>query len=153
MSDFDPRRLPPPQPSPDSDTEGFWSATSDGHLELARCVECGHWHHPPIERCRRCAAATRFAAVSGRGTVYSFVIQRQPAVVGHFTNVPYVVAVIELSEQPGLRLTGRVVGVDPDDPLVVDRLIGSPVTAELEPLPGGDYTVAVWRVADSSLSA
>ena len=132
-------QLPPPQPDPDLDTQGFWQSTADGELRLCRCRSCGLWHHPPLEHCRHCAAPTAFEPVTGNGTISTFIVQRQPAVVGYFDLVPYAVAIVELDEQPGLRLTGRVVDIDVDD-----VRIGMPVQARIEPLPGGDFHVPVW---------
>lgn len=131
--------LPPPQPAPDPDTQPFWHATAEGKLMMCRCTECGWWHQPPLERCRRCAAATHFEPVSGHGTIITFIVQRQPAVVGYFDQVPYAVALVDLDEQPGLRLPGRVVGIDPDDVAIDMR-----VAARIEPLPGGEFRVPVW---------
>ena len=132
-------RLPPPQPDPDLDARGFWEATAAGELRLCRCQTCGLWHHPPLEHCRSCAAPTAFETVAGSGTVSTFIVQRQPAVVGYFDQVPYAVAIVELDEQPGLRLTGRVLDIDVDD-----VRIGLRVTARVVPLPGGDFHVPVF---------
>ena len=68
--------------------------------------------------------------------MYTFIVQRQPAVVGYFDQVPYAVALVELDEQPGLRLTGRVVDIDVDD-----VRIGMRVAARIDELPGGDVSV------------
>lgn len=130
----------PPQPAPDFDTEGFWRATAERRLALCRCTGCGLWLQPPLERCRRCAGPTRFEEVAGTGTVYSYIVQRQPVVVGYVDTVPYVVALVELDEQPGLRLPARLVGVEPEGVHV-----GMRVAAELVDLPPGDYRVAVFR--------
>jgi uncharacterized OB-fold protein len=78
--------------------------------------------------------------VAGTGTIYTFIVQRQPAVVGYFDQVPYAVALIELDEQPGLRLPGLVVDIDPDD-----VAIGMRVEVDLRPLAGGDFSIPVWR--------
>ena len=51
--------------------------------------------------------------VSGRGTVFTFTINHQqyhPDVAP-----PYVIAVVELDEQPDLRLPTNIVDGDPDD--------------------------------------
>ena len=138
-------QLPPPQPEPTVDTEGFWEATAAGRLSLCRCQACGLWHQPPLERCRHCAGPTGFEPVSGSGTIYTFIVQRQPAVVGYFDRVPYAVAIVELDEQPGLRLTGRVVDIDVDD-----VAIGMRVQARIEPLPGGDFHVPVWETTKAT---
>jgi uncharacterized OB-fold protein len=132
----------PPQPAPDVDSAPFWEAAADGRLALCRCDECGTWLQPPLERCRRCAGTTSFQPVAGTGTVYSFIVQRQPSVVGYVDEVPYVVALVELDEQAGLRLPTRLVGVEPEDVTV-----GMSVTVEFIALPGGDYTIPVFRPA------
>jgi uncharacterized OB-fold protein len=140
MSTVDWATLPPPQPDPDFDTAPFWQATADGHLQICRCQSCGYWHQPPLERCRRCAGATAFEPISGDGTIYTFIVQRQPAVVGYFDKVPYAVALVDLDEQAGLRLPGRVVGIDSD------RVeIGMRVRARIEDLPGGAFQIAVFE--------
>ncbi len=131
--------LPPPQPAPDVDTARFWQSTAAGRLELCRCLSCHLWHHPPLERCRQCAGPTAFEPISGHGTIYTFIIQRQPAVVGFFDKVPYAVALVDIDEQPGLRLPGQVLDVG------VDQVaIGMRVIARLDPLPGGSFVVPVW---------
>jgi uncharacterized protein len=130
----------PPQPAPDVDSEGFWAATAEGHLAFCRCVECGVWLHPPLERCRRCEGATAFEAVTGTGTIYSFIVQRQPSVAGYLDAIPYVVALVDLDGAPGVRLPARIVGIEPE--LVT---VGMAVAAEFVALPGGDYRVPVFR--------
>ena len=130
----------PPQPAPDSDTAGFWQASADGALSMCRCQACGLWLQPPLERCRECAGETAFEPVSGDGFVYSFIVQRQPAVAGYLDNLPQVIALVELDEQTRLRLPTRIVGVEPEQVRCDMR-----VRAELVDLPGGDYVVPVFR--------
>jgi uncharacterized OB-fold protein len=134
----------PPQPLPEPEAVGFWEATARGELAMCRCQECRSWLMPPLERCRHCAAATAFEPVRGSGTIYTFIVQRQPAIVGYLDEVPYVVALVELDEQAGMRLAGRVVGVAPEE-----VACGMRVQAELVDLPGGDYRVPVFRPAAS----
>jgi uncharacterized OB-fold protein len=87
-----------------------------------------------------CAGETAFEPIAGTGSIYSFIVVRQAAVPGYVHNLPYVVALVDLDEQPGLRLPGRVVDVDPEGVSV-----GMRVAAELVPLPGGDHVVPVFR--------
>jgi uncharacterized OB-fold protein len=57
--------------------------------------------------------------VSGHGSVYSFTINCQQWV----PDLPrYVVALVELDEQPGLRLFTNIIGCDPDDVAIGDRV-------------------------------
>jgi uncharacterized OB-fold protein len=130
----------PPQPVPDEDSEGFWAAMDDGRIALCRCQGCGKWLQPPLERCPVCWSETHYQPVAATGNVFSFIVVHQPAIPGYRDQLPYTVALIELDEQPGLRLPGRLVGIDP-----ADVKIGQRVTAQIEPLPGGRYHVAVFH--------
>ena len=69
--------------------------------------------HPPAERCPLCADVLVPEAATGNGTVYTFTVNYQP----YHPDVPppYVIAVVELDEQVGLRLPTNIVGCDPDD--------------------------------------
>ena len=129
----------PPQPEPDVDTEGFWRATAQGRLEMCRCQDCGLWHMPPLERCRVCGGATAFESVAGTGTLYSFIIQHHPAISGYLDHLPYAVGLVELDEQPGLRLPTRIVDVE-----MADIACGMRMQVRFEKLDGGDFVVPVF---------
>jgi uncharacterized protein len=131
----------PPQPLPDLDTEGFWQATARGEIALGRCQKCRTWQHPPTERCIHCAGPMAFEPISGNGTVYSYIIANRASVPGFA--VPYVVAVIELDEQPGLKMVGRLAGVEPGE-----AKIGQRVSTTVVPLPGGDYRIPQFTVVE-----
>jgi uncharacterized OB-fold protein len=118
-----------PIPVPDPDSAGYWDALREGTLKLCRCVETGTWIHPPQERSPTGGTVT-FEPVSGRGTIFSFIVVRQQTVPGHQT--PYVVGVVELDEQVGLRLTG-IVDAEPDEVRVGARVrarLGMPVRSD-----------------------
>jgi uncharacterized OB-fold protein len=118
------------------DNEHFWRGGAAGELRLLRCDDCGTWIHPPHPRCPEClSTAVRPRATSGRGTVLTWTINRQPWYPG--LEPPYVVAIVELREQAGLRLTTNIVGVAPDE---VD--FGMSVRVTFEEYPDGDG--AVW---------
>jgi len=63
--------------------------------------------------------------VSGRGTLYSFAVMHESYMRGF--EPPYLIAQVELEEQPGLRLTANLVGCDP-----ADAVIGMPVSVTFE---------------------
>jgi uncharacterized OB-fold protein len=52
--------------------------------------------------------------VSGRGTIYTFTICRQSFHPWFHDKLPYVLAVIELIEQPGLRMVSNIIDVPVD---------------------------------------
>lgn len=130
----------PPQPAPDVDSAGFWEATARGELALCRCQRCGRWQHPPVERCRQCAGPTAFEPVSGTGTVFSYIVMHRASIPGFDDLLPYVVATVELDDQPGLRFVARLQGIDP-----AGVQVGARVRAEIVAVPGGDYHVPVFR--------
>ena len=132
----------PPQPVPDEDSAQFWRALDDGRLMVSRCQDCRRWLQPPLERCPSCWGRTEYEQVAGTGEIYSFIVVHQPAIPGYRDQLPYTVGIVELDEQAGLRLPGRVIGIDPGDVKV-----GLRVAAEVQDLPGGDFKIAVFRPA------
>lgn len=103
------RKLPALTP----DNRAFWQGGEHGQLMIHHCDACARWFHPPAPVCPRCSSrAVEPRAVSGKGRVHSFTVNRQvwdPAV-----RDPYVVAAIELVEQPGLQFISNVIDCAPE---------------------------------------
>lgn len=92
----------------------FWLGGAEGRLLIHRCSDCGFWLHPPAPVCRRChSIAVAPAAVSGRGTLHSFSVNHQRW--GPDDVEPYVIALVELAEQPGLNLLTNIVECLPSE--------------------------------------
>ncbi|MEZ0359740.1 Zn-ribbon domain-containing OB-fold protein [Mycobacterium sp. SA01] len=101
-------------PSPTPESEAFWTGGRDGHLLISRCHACGHFFHPPGPACWRCRSTdVAPEKVSGRATVAAFSVDRQPWIPGF--EPPYIVAIVEIAEDPGVRLITNVVDVEPAD--------------------------------------
>ena len=117
---------PGPLPALDDSNRFFWTAGRDGALRFLRCQDCGYYVHPPRPRCAACAGE-RLApeAVSGNATVASFTINHQPWMPE--MEVPFAVAIVELPEQEGLRLTTGLKGCAPEE-----VRIGMPVHVTFE---------------------
>jgi uncharacterized OB-fold protein len=114
----------------------FWTGGEHGELRILRCNACGQWIHPPYPLCPACHSkdlAPR--AVSGRATVHTFSINHQPWMPG--PEVPFVVAIVTLEEDPSVRLTTNIVGCRPEE-----VRIGMPVRAVFEHHP--DERGDVW---------
>ena len=106
--------MPWPIPQITDENGAFWTGGRDGELLITRCTSCGYWIHPPSPRCPKCLSdRIEPSAVSGRGTVYSYTINRQAWVPG--LEVPFVIAIVELDEQPGLRLMTNIVDCTPEE--------------------------------------
>ena len=92
----------------------FWTGGATGELLILRCQDCGFWVHPPKARCPQCNADRLVPeATSGLGTVFTFTINRHP--YNPAVPLPYVIAIVELNEQPNLRFTTNIVNCDPGD--------------------------------------
>jgi uncharacterized OB-fold protein len=90
------------------DTAAFWTGGAEGELRISRCRSCGWWLHPPQPVCRWCRSRDIVPEVtSGRGTVWSFTINRYPWSAD--IRPPYVLAEVEREEQAGLRLLTTIV--------------------------------------------
>lgn len=100
-------------PEVSATTAHFWTSGSRGVLELLQCTDCDYWIHPPSPVCPQCLGKPEPRAVSGRGHVHSFTVNHHPWEPG--VAVPYVVAVVELDEQDGLRLTTNIVDCPCDE--------------------------------------
>jgi len=104
------RKLPRLTP----ENRAFWQGGAQGQLLIHRCRTCRRWFHPPAPVCPKCTARdVGPEPVSGHGTVISFTINHQQWVPA--LSEPYVVAIVELDEQPGLRFLTNIVGSAPEE--------------------------------------
>ncbi len=111
-----------PRPALTRDNQFWFEAAKEHRLVIQHCSGCGVLRHPPRPRCDKCGSYEWDAAeASGRGTVYSFVVNHYPQVPAF--DYPLAVALIELEE--GTRLVANIVGIEP-----TDITIGMPVEVE-----------------------
>jgi len=110
-----------PAPWVTRDSEFFWSAAKEDRFVAQACSDCGELRSPPRPMCPQChSVASEARALSGRGTVYSWVIPRYPPIPGF--EGTYIVAVIDLEE--GIRFVSNLCGIEyeavtPDMPVEV----------------------------------
>lgn len=105
-------RPPRPRPAITRDNAFWFDAAKEHRLVIQRCSGCGVLRHPPRPRCDRCGSYEWDAApASGRGHVYSFVVNHYPQVPAF--DYPLAIGLIELEE--GTRLVADIVGIDPAD--------------------------------------
>jgi uncharacterized OB-fold protein len=136
-----------PLPAIDDETRPFWDGTAAGKLLMQQCSDCGRRRFPPRPMCPWCRSLKReWNPVSGKATVWSFVVSHPPLLPAFMPVAPYSVVVVELDEEPTLRLVGNLVD-GPDgalnsiDPATIR--IGEPVRVVFQPA-GEDVVLPRW---------
>ena len=127
-------------PSPTAESRAFWTGGHNSELLINRCHGCGHFFHPPGPACWRCRSTdVAPEPVSGRATVAAFTVNRQNWIPGF--EPPYVVAIVELDDEPDVRLITNVVDVP-----VEDVRVGMPVEVFFEDwtASSGDDDSRIW---------
>lgn len=118
------------------ETLPFWNGCRHQQLLLPQCTQCGQLMHPFDRLCSACLGLERkWIRACGTGRVVSWVVYQRayhPAYA-----VPYMVALIALSEGP--RLIGNLVDCSPDT--VTD---GMPVTVVFDAL-SDQIVLPRWR--------
>ena len=107
----------PPVPALDDDrTRFYWDAIAAGRIDLLRCNSCGHFVHYPKPVCNQCRSDDLSpSTVSGTGTLYSYCEINQASHPYYADKVPYMIGVIDLAEEPGVRLPTGLVDCTRDD--------------------------------------
>lgn len=137
-----PESPPLPLPSPDAVTQFFWDGVARHELWIQRCQNCGHYLHYPKVLCRYCQSDDLAGEqVSGRATLYTWTIAVQPFHPFYVDRIPYVVATVELDEEPGLMFMTQLV-----DCAEEDLRIGLPLEVVFEEL-GPELTLPFFRPA------
>ena len=121
MTDTEERPLRP-RPSINRDNQFWFDGAVEGRLLIQRCVGCGDLRHPPGPVCPSCHSFEWDSVeASGRGTIYSYVVNHHPQLPAF--DYPLPIALIELEE--GTRLLSNLVGFD------IEAIeVGQPVEVE-----------------------
>lgn len=93
-------------PVPDRTDEFFWNGVGQRRLLVQRCVGCGTLRLPPVPMCGMCQSLDwNTAEMSGRGSVYSWVLSHHPS---EPDAQPRIVVLVQLEEGP--RVVSNLVG-------------------------------------------
>lgn len=96
----------------DSWTEPFWAAARERRLTVPHCSECNLSRMPPTPFCPECLSQKlNWPTLSGRGTIYSYTVVSKAIFPGMEDSLPYVPALVTLSDAPNIRLITNIVDV------------------------------------------
>lgn len=102
-----------PLPTITDENRPFWEGCKQGKLQLQQCGECGHIRYPISHVCPDCLSYEfAWKPLSGRGTVFSYIVFHQLYNKAFAEDLPYNVALVQLAEGP--RMYSNVVGVAND---------------------------------------
>ena len=131
-------QLDKPMPGMNEDSAPYWEGTRQGELRAQCCSDCGHLRFPPAIVCPKCLSENAtWRRLSGRGTVYTFIIVHRPQHPAFLVDAPYNVAIIELEE--GLKMHTNIIDCSDED-----LRIGMPVEAVFEKI-NDDVTLPKFR--------
>ena len=141
---MDPTSLPP-LPVPDDESRPFWEGCKRRELLVQRCAACGRLRFPPRGLCPGCQSdRCDWVRASGRGTIYSRTVVHPPVLPAFRERVPFAVVLVELAEDPRLRLLGNVAGAAPDE-----VRIGRAVEVDFEDV-SDELALPRWRLVAGS---
>jgi uncharacterized protein len=101
----------------------YWQGGQNDQLLVPRCGSCRQWFLAPTLVCPHCLSRhVDMLPASGRGTIAAFTVNHHPWRPD--ATAPYVIAIIELADQPGLRVISNIVNCPVDEVRT-----GMPVTA------------------------
>ena len=88
----------------------FFEAAARGELRIQTCTDCGRRRFPPRPMCPWChSLRSEWVLQSGRGRIWSFAVPHPPLLPAFVDEAPYVVVLVELDEDPTIRVVGNVV--------------------------------------------
>ena len=135
-----PAGLPIPSAAPDGLDKEYWEATRQHEIRIQHCARCGTFQFPAEWICNKCHSfEMEWTKVAPRGVIYSWERVWHPAHRALAEACPYIVVVVTLTDAPGVRLIGNLLG-DPRQEVRID----SPVEAVFEDHDEG-YTLIQWQ--------
>ncbi len=123
-------------PAVDEVNEPFWEGARRGELRVQQCAETGRLIFPPRPMSPWSPhTEPTWTRVSGRGTIWSFVVPHPPLLPQFAALAPYNVILVALDEDPRVRLVGNLVtsaggAINEVDPRSIE--IGAPVRVVFE---------------------
>jgi len=103
-----------PLPHPIPWSKPFWEGCRNHELLIQKCEECLKFIMYPKLFCPHCLSSKlQWVKSSGKGRIYTYSVVYSYAPTQFSSDVPYVVAVIELEE--GVRMMSNVVECRPEE--------------------------------------
>ena len=142
-------QIPRPIPVPDKLSKPFWDACNERRLIVQNCTACNRMQYPPENTCSECGSAEYLGwrEVSGRGSINGSVVFYDTRLRLWTAEQPYNVAIIQLEEDPDIKLFSNLPGVP-----VSEVPVGASVQVEFQEVAPGQL-IHEWRVVSARPAA
>jgi uncharacterized OB-fold protein len=92
----------------------FYAGAERGELLIPRCGSCGAHVWYPQDACPADGGSLTWLPVSGRASLFTWVVVHRAFLPAFADKVPFVTALAALDEDPAVRLCTYVVDADPE---------------------------------------
>ena len=138
--------MPDTMPIPDVKdqwSKEFWAHAKKHELVVQKCSDCGTFRHGPVPVCYNCLSwKYEWKKVSGKGVVFSYIINHYPAMAQLKERVPYNVVLVTLPDAGNIRMCGNIIDGTPFE----DIHVGMPVEVTWEDI-DDEVTLPNWKKA------
>lgn len=102
---------------------GFFEAARRDVLAFPHCGDCSRFHWYPMKICPHCRSRSiGWQKVEGTGRVFSWTAVRHAFDPAFAERLPYIVALLEFDDAPGIRLVTNIEETEPDAVRIGDRM-------------------------------
>lgn len=135
--------MPKQSPIPDDTDRGFFEAANQDKFVIQNCTACNRLQHPPQAACPNCGSAANleWKGLSGKGKIYSYGVVYDSPVASLQADQPYNCAVIELDEDPDVKMLSHLPGTPVDE-----VPIGAAVQVMFQPTEATGQKVVEWQI-------
>lgn len=110
-----------PAPVVNADSLPYWNAAREQRLVIRQCKSCHQLHFMPRHLCPHCwSDDLEWIDAKGQGSIHSFTVIHRASDPAFASQVPYVLALIELDEGP--RMMANILGKDALSAAIGDRV-------------------------------
>lgn len=109
--------MPKQIPVPDAQSKPFWDACNEGRLVMQTCGACNRMQYPPEPTCYQCGSKDHLTwrEVSGKGRIYGYAVMHDCRIRVLQAEQPFNLAIVELDEDPGIKMYSHLPGTPVDD--------------------------------------
>ena len=105
--------------------EPFWQNLRDGYLSFPFCRNngCERFHWYPMKCCPHCRGEyLDWMPVKGPGRIFTWTVVQHAFSEEFIDKLPYIVALIEFDDAPGVRLVSNIIDADKENIVIGARV-------------------------------